>query len=94
MKKAKIHTFRVVNEYDTPVTLWLEPSRRDYTLLANETFEVEAASFDADFHFSFQLSKEAYIVYPKGESEYVIVLQNNQPLEFGHNRQHSPNFSK
>jgi hypothetical protein len=84
--KSKIHSLTVTNNFDFPITLWLEPWGRDYTLRAKETFEIEAASADQNFDLNYLLTKKSYIIYAHGNCDYVVVMQNGKPLNCGHNR--------
>jgi hypothetical protein len=94
MKKPKIHTLNLTNELEIPVTLWLMPWGRDYTMLPGDKFVVEAASFDEDFDMTFSLTREGYYVYTVGNCEYAVVLDGSKVLELGHNRDKSPVFPK
>lgn len=94
MKKPKIHTLNLTNDYEIPVTLWLKPWGRDYTMLPGDKFTVEAASFDGDFDMTFNLSRESYEVLIEGGCEYAVVLQDKKVLELGHNRDKSSAFAK
>lgn len=94
MKNVKKRTLNLTNEYEVPVTLWLKPDGGDYTLLPGDEFVVEAASADENFDLNFNLSRDGYFVYVKGTCEYAVVLENNQVLELGHNRDKNPTSAK
>lgn len=92
MKKVKKRTLNLTNEYDIPVTLWLKPDGGDYTLLPGDKLVVEAAGADENFDLNFSLSRAGYYVYIEGDCEYAVVLQNNQVIRVGHNRDKKSDF--
>ena len=63
----------------------LEPWGEDYWLLPGENFFVKAESKSGDFwyHVDFE---EVVSVYVDGDYESVLVMQNDDVLECGHNR--------
>ena len=89
MKNFKKRVLNLTNQYEIPVTLWLKPDGRDYTMLPGDKFVVEAASADENFDLNFSLSRDGYYVYVEGDCEYAVVLQNDKVLEVGHNRDKS-----
>lgn len=94
MKNVKKRILNLTNEYEIPVTVWLKPGGRDYTMLPGDRFVVEAASSDENFDLNFSLSKEGYYVYVEGDCEYAVVLQDGKVIEVGHNRDKIASFVK
>ncbi len=94
MKNVKKRVLNLTNEYEIPVTLWLKPDGRDYTMLPGDKFVVEAAGTDESFDLNFSLSRDGYYVYLEGDCDYAVVLQNGNVIQVGHNRDRSIAFAK
>ncbi len=77
---------KISNDKENPLTLWLEPWGEDYTLLKNDTFEIEAESFDNQCNFHFVQIDNGLQIYVEGFYEMKGVFQNTKLLKCGHNR--------
>ncbi len=82
-----VHKLSFSNDLSSPVTLWLEPWGEDYVMLPAQTFEVVAQGTTEGFYFHVAYRAENIQIYAEGSSESVLILQNGELLECGHNRQ-------
>lgn len=77
----------VTNSIDVPVTLFVEPWGRDYTMLPGETFELVMERASDDSFFNICHYEKTIEVYAEGQCLDVLVFQNKKELSCGHNRQ-------
>ncbi len=82
-----IQKIKIANDFSTPITLMLEPWGQDYVMLPEEIFDVVAHDISEDFYFHIAYQTEYISVYAEGDCYSVSVIQNENLLKCGHNRE-------
>lgn len=80
----------VRNSRSTPLTVWVEPWARDFTLLSEDEFSFVALMPGQDFYFHALWEDHRLLLCAVGSCEDVAVYQSGVELFCGHNRGHVP----
>lgn len=84
---SKNHKIIVRNDFQKPVTLWLEPWGADYGMMPNDEFEIIEEEATDDFFFQIDVKDENIFVWAEGgEAKYPKICQNGEELNCGYNR--------
>lgn len=78
---------RITNDKTTPLTIWVEPWGRDYTLLPAESCDLTPVDTDGESYLHALWGEGDAIVYAEGDWGEVLVQQDGVELQCGHNRQ-------
>lgn len=78
---------KITNDCSEPLTVYVEPWGRDYTLLSQDTVDIVMESVSSNSHFHFLNGQSSLTVYAEGDPIEVSVSQDGKELKVGHNRQ-------
>ncbi len=82
----KTERILITNYSDKPLLMMLEPWGEDYTLLANEEFEIIAEDCEQDFYYNIVPTENCISVYAEG-NEYPRVYKDGVEIDCGYNRE-------
>lgn len=71
-----------------PVTVWVEPWGRDYTLLPGEVYRFTAIGAGPEFYFHLSWPERDLQLYAEGGCEDVMVEHGEVEVYCGHHREH------
>jgi hypothetical protein len=81
-------SLRISSDRTVPVTVWVEPWGRDYTLLPGDEYRFTAVGAGQGFYFHVSWQEKDMLLYAEGTCEDVAVHEGVVELPCGHKRQH------